>query len=138
MRTAWASGIVKWGAQGASGVLHGDRQGRVGSKAPGTDQTVLEWSLAQAENYIASHPDEAKSCHTENGCSYDDAYMTAVWSEHQFSLSLDQSLITAMEDEARWMIRTTLPVKSRFPIFMNYIYEDGLKAIKPEAVNIIR
>jgi NitT/TauT family transport system substrate-binding protein len=70
--------------------------------------------------------------------NYDADYMGTVWSENQFSLSLDQSLITAMEDEARWMIKNNLTTEKKVPDFMNYIYVDGLKAVKPEAVNIIR
>jgi len=69
----------------------------------------------------------------------DVAFAQAAWSRNQFSLSLDQSLITAMEDEARWMIKNKLTSKKQgVPDFMNYIYIDGLKAVKPEAVNIIR
>ena len=64
--------------------------------------------------------------------------METVWSQNQFSLSLDQSLITAMEDEARWMIKNNLTTEKQVPDFLDYIYEDGLKAVKPEAVNIIR
>ena len=65
-------------------------------------------------------------------------YTDAVWPEPQFSLSLDQSLIAAMEDEARWMIKNNLTTEKQVPNFLDYIYEDGLKAINPEAVNIIR
>jgi len=43
-----------------------------------------------------------------------------------------------MEDEARWMIHNGLMSEKQVPDFMNYIYLGGLKAIKPEAVNIIR
>ena len=39
-----------------------------------------------------------------------------------------------MEDEARWMIKNNLTTEKQVPDFMNYIYADGLKAIKPEAV----
>jgi NitT/TauT family transport system substrate-binding protein len=70
--------------------------------------------------------------------NYDGAFTEAIWSENQFSLSLDQSLISAMEDEARWMIRNNLTNEKTVPDFGNYIYTDGLKAIRPEAVNIIR
>ncbi len=94
-------------------------------------------SLIQAENYMLSHPDEAKVI-IQKHLQYDDAYISIVWSEHQFSLSLDQSLITAMEDEARWMISNNLTTEKQVPDFSDYIYEDGLKAIKPEAVSIIR
>lgn len=44
----------------------------------------------------------------------------------------------AIEDEARWMIKNKLTNQKQIPGFMNYIYVDGLRAVKPEAVNIIR
>jgi NitT/TauT family transport system substrate-binding protein len=64
--------------------------------------------------------------------------MAAIWPEHQFSLTLDQGLVAAMEDETRWMIANNLTAATQVPDFLNYIYLDGLEAIKPEAVNIIR
>jgi NitT/TauT family transport system substrate-binding protein len=94
-------------------------------------------SLAQAEEYIIQHPAEAKAA-LQKRLKLSDTYMATVWSQNQFSLSLDQSLITAMEDEARWMIRNNLTREKQIPDFMNYIYVDGLKAVKPEAVRIIR
>jgi NitT/TauT family transport system substrate-binding protein len=94
-------------------------------------------SLIQAENYVVSHPDEAKAIVQER-LHYDHAYINTVWTEHQFSVSLEQGLIAAMEDEARWMINNNLTRERTIPDFTNYIYIDGLKAVKPEAVNIIR
>jgi NitT/TauT family transport system substrate-binding protein len=94
-------------------------------------------SLAQAEVHIPLYPKEAKTI-VQKWLKYDDAYMAAIWPEHEFSLSLDQSLIAAMEDEARWMIKNNLTREKQPLDFVNYLYVDGLKAIKPEAVNIIR
>ncbi len=94
-------------------------------------------SLAQAEAYSTSHQDEAKAI-VQKKLNLDAAYMKAVWAKNQFSLSLDQSLILAMEDEARWMIKNNLTTEKQVPDFLNYIYEDGLKVVKPEVVNIIR
>jgi len=94
-------------------------------------------SLAQAEEYIPRHPNEAKAI-VQKRLKYDDTYMAAIWPDHEFSLSLDQSLIAAMEDEARWMIKNNLTKEKQVPDFMNYVYVDGLKAVKPEAVKIIR
>ena len=93
--------------------------------------------LAQAEDYLIRHPAEAKAA-VRKRLNYDDAYVAMIWPEHQFSLSLDQSLITAMEDETRWMIKNSLTREKKVPDFLDYIYLDGLKAVKPEAVNIIR
>jgi NitT/TauT family transport system substrate-binding protein len=94
-------------------------------------------SLAQAEEYIIQHPVEAKKS-LQKRLKLDDTYIATVWSQNQFSLSLDQALILAMEDEARWMIKNNLTREKQIPDFVNYIYVDGLKAVKPEAVKIIR
>ncbi len=94
-------------------------------------------SLAQAEEYTIRNPVEAKAI-IQKRLNLDAAYMETVWSQNQFSLSLDQSLILAMEDEARWMINNNLTTEKNVPDFLDYIYEDGLKAVKPEVVNIIR
>jgi NitT/TauT family transport system substrate-binding protein len=103
---------------------------------PDTMERLLK-ALARADEYVAGHQDEAKAI-VRKRMSFDSAYMETIWPQYQFSLSLDQSLITAMEDEARWMIENNLTTEKQVPNFNNYIYEDALKAIKPEAVNIIR
>jgi NitT/TauT family transport system substrate-binding protein len=94
-------------------------------------------SLALAEEYAILNPAEAKTI-VQKQLDLDAVYMETVWSQNQFSLSLDQSLIAAMEDEARWMIENNLTTESEVPDFLDYIYADGLEAIKPDAVNIIR
>ena len=94
-------------------------------------------SLAQAEEYLLSNPAEAKSI-VQKQLNLDGEYMETVWSQNQFSLFLDQSLLLAMEDEARWMIDNQLTPETQVPIFLDYIYEEGLKAVKPQAVNILR
>ncbi len=93
-------------------------------------------SLAEAEEYIVRHPSEAKAI-LQKRYNYDDEHIAKIWSENQFSLSLDQSLITAMEDEGRWMITNNMTNASNVPDLRNYIYEDGLEAIRPGSVNII-
>jgi NitT/TauT family transport system substrate-binding protein len=94
-------------------------------------------SLARAEKYIIQHPVEAKKI-LQKRLKLDDTYIVTIWSQNQFSLSLDQALILAMEDEARWMIKNNLTSEKQVPDFVNYIYVDGLKTVKPEAVKIIR
>jgi ABC-type nitrate/sulfonate/bicarbonate transport system substrate-binding protein len=94
-------------------------------------------SLAQAEEYLLHNPAEleagiAKHLHVDANFTH------AAMSRNRFSLTLDQSLITAMEDEARWMIKSNLTAETQVPNFLDYVYVDGLRAIKPDAVNIIR
>jgi ABC-type nitrate/sulfonate/bicarbonate transport system substrate-binding protein len=94
-------------------------------------------SLVQAEKYVIYNPVESQSI-IQNRLNYDGDYLSSVWLKNRFSLSLNQSLVAAMEDEARWMISNNLTAAKAIPDFTDYIYEDALKAVESEAVNIIR
>jgi NitT/TauT family transport system substrate-binding protein len=94
-------------------------------------------SLAQAEEYMIHKPEIAKTI-LRKRLNYEEGFTERIWSQHRFTLSLDQSLILAMEDEARWMIKNNMTGEKTVPDFLRYIFEDPLKAIRPEAVNIIR
>lgn len=94
-------------------------------------------SLARAEDHVIGNPADAKAI-LRKRLNYDDAFTEIIWNENRFALFLDQSLITAMEDEARWMIKNGLTGERQIPDFAAYIHVDGLKAVKPEAVTIIR
>jgi len=94
-------------------------------------------SLAQAQDYLNSQPAETAAM-VQKKLNYTDAYMAAIWSKNVFSLSLEQSLILAMEDEARWLINNNLTNATSVPNFLNYVHVDGLETVKPNAVNVIK
>jgi NitT/TauT family transport system substrate-binding protein len=94
-------------------------------------------AMDQAEEFIIQHPEEAKSI-AKKRLNLNDDEVSNIWARNQFSLSLDRSLIAALEDETRWLISNNLTTEKQIPNFNDYIYEDALKAIKPEVVNIIR
>ncbi len=60
------------------------------------------------------------------------------WAEFTFELSLDQSLLTNIEDEARWAINNNLTAATEVPNYLNYIYLEALETVMPDAVTIIR
>lgn len=92
-------------------------------------------SLDQAEEYMIYHPAQSEAI-VQKKLNFSDAYMATVWPDHQFSLSLDQSLLIAMNDEGRWMIKNNLTTEKTLPYLRDYIYTKGLEEVKPEAVNI--
>jgi len=94
-------------------------------------------SLAQAEEYYMGNSVQATAMMQES-LNYTDAYIAEIWDKNEYSLSLDQSLILALEEEARWAINNNLTEETRVPDFLSYIYVDSLKSIQPESVNIIR
>jgi NitT/TauT family transport system substrate-binding protein len=93
-------------------------------------------ALIQAEDFTFHHQDEAKATVAKT-LNYTDTYLTTIWSDYQFSISIEQSQILAMENEARWLIRNNLTTATSVPDFLKYIYVEGLESIRPESVNII-
>jgi NitT/TauT family transport system substrate-binding protein len=55
-----------------------------------------------------------------------------------FELTLDHSLFTIFEDEARWAIKNGLTNKIKIPNYLDYLYPVAMKAIKPEDVTIVK
>jgi ABC-type nitrate/sulfonate/bicarbonate transport system substrate-binding protein len=103
---------------------------------PNLAQRFLK-SLLQAEVFAINFPSEAKAI-VRKQMNFTDAYTETVWNRNQFYLSLDQSLVLAMEGEARWLIDNHLTNQTAVPDFVNCIYFDGLNSVKPESVNVIR
>ena len=131
------NGIVKWSAQNERATYCSVSSTDAWVAAhPELVERFLK-SLAQAEEYSIHQPAEANAI-VQKQLQYDETYIATIWPEHQFSLSLDRSFILAMEDEARWLINNNLTEKKQLPDFLDYVYLQGLQAIKPAAVNISR
>ena len=94
-------------------------------------------ALVEAERYVAANPEAVRTLVQERS-NYSKEYVVSVWPNYSFSILLDQALVVAMEDQARWMIGKNLSSAQETPNFVNHIFFDGLETVKPEAVNIIR
>jgi ABC-type nitrate/sulfonate/bicarbonate transport system substrate-binding protein len=92
-------------------------------------------SLIQAESYAAGNAGASKGL-IASTLHYDEAYIESVWPDNLFTVSLDQSLIIAMEDQSRWLISNNLTASKAVPNFLDYIYADGLRSVAPGAVRI--
>ena len=95
--------------------------------------TKLLKALYQAEEYFINHAAEAQSI-VMNRLNFTSADIG--WSNHRFSLSLDLSLVTAMRDEAQWLITNNLTNQTQVPDFTKYVYTDALMSVKPNSVTI--
>lgn len=92
-------------------------------------------ALAYSEDFVASNQGEAKRIVAKRQGEHP-REIDRMWHSHNFRLSLDQQLVLAMEDAAKWQVLKG-SVKEKIPNFLNFIYPDGLKAAKPEAVSVI-
>jgi NitT/TauT family transport system substrate-binding protein len=64
--------------------------------------------------------------------------LVSLQDDPMFELSLEHSLLTTLEDEARWAIANKFTDKTKVPNYLGYFYLDAMKAVKPEAVSIIK
>jgi sulfonate transport system substrate-binding protein len=93
-------------------------------------------ALIQAEDYIINNQTHTIDTSAKK-LNYTYNYLSSIWSNYQFSISLDQALISQMEDQARWMINNNMTSAQTAPDFMNYICLDGLNDVRSRSVNII-
>ena len=93
-------------------------------------------ALVDGERFCREHPAEASAF--IGGLSQEGrAAMLAGWSNNHFRLELEQDLLLALEDEARWAIQGGAARSREAPNFLDYIYMDGLQAVSPNDVSII-
>lgn len=103
---------------------------------PGTVNKLLR-SLIKAEDFIRVHPAEAQEM-VAGATRTDRKSVEETWSANNFRVALDQALVLALDDESRWAISNKLTVSTKVPNYLDYIYLDGLRSVKPDAVRILR
>lgn len=72
-------------------------------------------SLVSAENFLKANPEQGKQI-VKNKLGEDQNYFDQNWPKHMFGVTLDQSLLITVENEARGQLRINLPLQSRRPI----------------------
>jgi NitT/TauT family transport system substrate-binding protein len=94
-------------------------------------------ALDDAETFLFAHQPEVKEILKRRLNMTDDS-IDRTWKDYRFVLSLDQALIIEMEDEARWMTEQNLTGGKIPPSYLDMIYQDPMREVKPSAVTIIR
>ena len=94
-------------------------------------------ALAKAEEFAKNNREESIDIIASRlGADRED--IDKLWDGYRFRLSLSQTLIMTLEDEARWAIRSSFTDKTEVPNYLDYIHLDALEEVKPEAISIIR
>jgi len=93
-------------------------------------------ALAQSENLVASNQAEAQRIIVQQA-NLEQSFLDRTWYKYNLKLSLDQQMVMAMEDAARWRIFRGRISNTRVPNFLDVIYIGGLRAVRPEAISII-
>ncbi len=94
-------------------------------------------SLAKAEEFVKNSREESIDI-VASRLKIERESMNELWNDYKFRLSLPQSLLVTMEDQARWAIQNNLTDATEVPNYLDYIYIDALLEVRPEAIGIIR
>ncbi len=105
------------------------------NKNPDTIKRFLK-AIERGETFIQENRSEAIDLVSER-LKIDKEFITGVWDDFVFAVSLDQSLLITLEDQAKWAIVNNLVDATEVPNYLDYIYLDALDEVKPEAIGII-
>ncbi|MHB8709169.1 MAG: ABC transporter substrate-binding protein, partial [Desulfuromonadales bacterium] len=94
-------------------------------------------ALVKAEDFVAANPRESQRI-ISAFCGIDSEVLEVIWDDFHFKTSLNQSLLVALEDQARWAIKNGMTDRRDLPDFFAALYTEGLTSVKPDAVRIIR
>ena len=103
---------------------------------PETVKKMLR-ALVKAEEFVSRNPADAQKI-VADFSRIDLEFLRETWADAVFKVTLDQSLVLAMEDESEWAIKNKLTDMTEVPNYLNFIYFEGLQSVKPEAVRILR
>ncbi|MEE9247186.1 MAG: NrtA/SsuA/CpmA family ABC transporter substrate-binding protein [Dehalococcoidia bacterium] len=94
-------------------------------------------AIDKATDFVGKQEEESQTILAER-LTLEKEVVATLGRDFIFEISLDQSLLITLEDEARWAIRNKLTDEIEVPNYLDYIYLDALQVVKPEAVTIIR
>lgn len=93
-------------------------------------------ALVRAERYAEEHPTAATALVADAlGLSVSRA--EEVLADLHLEVSLEQSMLAGLEDEAKWAIEGGLTEATAIPNYLDLIDIESLAAVKPEAVTVI-
>jgi NitT/TauT family transport system substrate-binding protein len=94
-------------------------------------------ALIKAETFVKRHPEESRRLVAEF-TKTDKAIIDDTWDVFTFEVALDQGLLVNFEDQTRWVIKNRLAIRTDMPNYLDFIYDNALRSVKPEAIRIVR
>ena len=136
VKTALKNNWVSWPVQNRQNVfwIIAGREDYV-SRHPEAIERFLQ-ALDKAEQFYLNNDRRAIDLIREKG-NLDAAFFRGMLPKIEYRLSLENELLIAMEDEARWHIENRYTAAAEVPNYLDRIYFKGLDSVKPASVNIV-
>lgn len=94
-------------------------------------------ALLRAQRFVEEHPAEAFSAISAATRINPEVFKQA-WPNFRLRLALPQAMLTTLEDQASWAIANHYTDATAPPNFLNTLYLDGMLAVRPDMVTIVR
>lgn len=104
---------------------------------PETIRKVLK-ALIKAESFARQRPEEARRIVAKFDPQTDSSTLEVMWNDLFLRVTLDQPLIVDLEEQTKWAINNGLTKRRDIPNYLNFIYFDGLQAVRPGSIRITR
>ncbi len=102
-------------------------------KRRGADMRGVLAALTSAEEFMKSHPDEARRIVVSE---IESDVKPELWESVKCELSLSRPCLLAMEAQLKWLKARQGSKKDKMPNLLEYIHFDALKSVRPEAVQM--
>ena len=109
------------------------------SFASGRDADLVKIlrAISRAERFIRAAPQKAQAILRQR-LEVDQGFIDWVWPDLDYALSLDQSLLTTLESEARWASREGHRNEKKPANYLDYIDPEALIRALPGAVTLVK
>lgn len=94
-------------------------------------------ALWQAQRYTAENPESALDIMSRS-TGIAETTLKRFFNPADYELGLDQGLLLTLDDQTRWAIQRGFVKTDKMPNYLDFIQADGLGAVNPESIKIIR
>jgi NitT/TauT family transport system substrate-binding protein len=94
-------------------------------------------ALRDGNQFIQDQPEQARRI-IGASLGIESGELAKSFNAGDFTLSLSQSLLMALDDQARWAMRRQLAPARPTPDFLDYVRQGALESVLPSAVKLIR
>lgn len=101
-----------------------------------TMRELLE-ALDESNKFIYAHPTQARSI-IGNALGLDPATLANDFDPTDFKLSLDQTLLLALDEQTRWAVRRNMAPEGTQPNYLDFMQQAPLASVRADAVKIIQ
>jgi NitT/TauT family transport system substrate-binding protein len=94
-------------------------------------------ALREAEAFIQSSPIEAQRIVVKE-LGVDEEFILWIWNDFSFKLSLDQTLLLTLENEARWAIENGIVNSNKTPNYLEFVNPLPIKSVDSKLSTIVQ